>query len=49
MLKRSLEIEKANVIECHSKLGKQTARIDQLQREIELHRKGEQSVLKEVG
>ena len=37
------------MIECHSKLGQQTARIDQLQREVELHKKGEQSLSKEVG
>jgi hypothetical protein len=37
------------VIDCHSKLGQQTARIDQLQREVELHKKGEQSLSKAVG
>jgi hypothetical protein len=38
-----LETEKANVVECNSKLGKQALRIQELQNEVELHKQGAQS------
>ena len=42
-LRQSLEMEQASLRECNSKISKQAAQIEELQREVDIHKKGEQS------
>jgi hypothetical protein len=48
-LRQSLEMEQASLRECNSKISKQAAQIEELQREVDIHKKGEQSLSREIG
>jgi hypothetical protein len=47
-LRQSLETEQASLRECSSKISKQAAQIEELQREVDIHKKGEQSLSREI-